>query len=214
MIVARPPYVPALPAPAPFETPALYSPYPGQEFPSGEMKAIESSNDQGTQALQRYPTAAMYTDPYGYHSFGIPSHASYYQEMLQSHAKMEHDRYLEARETIVARAEAAQEELLKREAVLAEKEATHKQHLEDREVLLRKAQKEWRPQVSAYASNQYPFNRSRFQQSRSPFAYEQTLLQKHRLDRSIKAYGDELSQLEMQRNRFEEELHTMVESRS
>lgn len=72
--------------------------------------------------------------------------------MLQSHAKMEHDRYLEAREAIVTRvcsflhcmhvsqilsrkAEAAQEELLKREAVLAAKEAAHKQHLEEREVL-------------------------------------------------------------------------------
>jgi len=156
----------------------------------------------------------MYADPYGYHSYGIPSHASYYQEMLQSHAKMEHDRYLEAREAIVTRAEAAQEELLKREAVLAAKEAAHKQHLEEREALLRKSQKEWRPKVSSYAANQYPFNRSRFQQSRSPFVYEQTLLQKHRLDRSIEAYVDELDQLEVQRSCFEKELQTMVESRS
>merc|ERR1711865_417888 len=145
---------------------------PVQVDDNGNQQAI-TSHGAYDPALAPYPSAAMHADPYGYHSYGVPSHV-----------KMEHDRYLEAREMIVARAESAQEELLKREAVLADKESAHKQHLEDREALLKKAQNEWRPEVSAYSSKQYPFHRSRFQESRSPFAMEQTVLQKHRLDRS------------------------------
>merc|ERR1712216_497624 len=119
MISGRQGFVPALPPPAPFGMPALPNPEDGKEPTS-------AANDS---ALSRYPEAAMYADPYGYHSYGIPSHASYYQEMLQSHAKMEHDRYLEAREKIVKQAEEAQEELLQREAALSEKETTHQQYL-------------------------------------------------------------------------------------
>merc|ERR1711934_1156391 len=106
-------------------------------------------------------------------------------------------------------------ELLKREEALAEKERAHKNFIEEREGLLRKSQIEWRPQVSAYARGDYPFVRSRFQQSRakdSKSPLEETLLQKHRLDRSIKAYVNELGQLEKQRNMFDEELNTLFDS--
>jgi len=161
-----------------------------------------------------YPPAAMYADPYGYHSHGIPSHASYYQEMLQSHAKMEHDRYLEAREKIVKQAEEAQEELLQREKKLAEKEATHQQYLVEREALLQKSSQAWRRTVVPYNANEYPFRRTRFNQSRSPFAYEQSLLQKHRLDKHIEKYTDELKVLEGHRSKYENELQLLEGSRN
>lgn len=157
--------------------------------------------------------ACAYFAPHSSHGHGIPSYGAYYQEMLASHAKMEHDKYLEAREKVVTQSEQAQEELLAREAALAEKEAAYQQHLVEREAMLRKSQQEWRRTVTPYAAQEYPFRRTRFQQSRSPFQFEQTLLQKHRLESHIKAYEDELDQLETQRSRFDSELKTMVDSR-
>jgi len=251
MIQKRPPYVPALPAPAP--TPLVHPHHPhayahggyphlyhgvhpqlpgakvertvkeeGEEG-DGEEAAVAPFHPfhpaHGGQYAQGgqgglYPAGAMYADPYGYHGHGIPSHASYYQEMLQSHAKMEHDRYLESREKIVKQAEEAQEELLKREAALSEKEAQHQQYLVEREALMNKSKNEWRQTVVPYSANQYPFRRTRFAQSRSPFAYEQSLLQKHRLDQHIDKYKDELSQLEQSRSKYDSELSMLEKSRS
>lgn len=160
------------------------------------------------------PPAALYADPYGYHAAGIPSHAGYYQEMLQSHAKMEHDRYLGAREKIISEAEKAQTKLLEREGELATKEKAHKDFLEEREKMLRKTQNEARRTAQPYDPGAYPFARTRFNNSNSPFAYEQALLQKTRHDSLKKSYEDELSRIDLARSKFDEELGLMESNRT
>jgi len=205
-------FVPALPQPLAYQEPGGYpggfpGAYPALMNPRGYGLSVDGQPTD--MNVVPYLSGGMYADPYGYHNYGVPSQTLHYQEMLQSHAKMEHDRYLEAREKVIAEAETAQTELLKREEELAKKEAAYNQYLQEREQFLQKAKHEQSKPVSAFATGEYPFSRTRFQESKSPFRYEQTLLQKSRMDDHIKKYTEELALLEAQRSKFDEELSTM-----
>merc|ERR1711924_63610 len=105
MIQKRPPHIPALPEPMPgFPSMALHGPHPAAVAAAAaatNKDGTKDGQDSGAPApLLPYAAGGMYAD-LGYHGYGIPSHAAYYQEMLASHAKMEHDKYIQAREKVI-----------------------------------------------------------------------------------------------------------------
>eukprot|EP00656_Telonema_subtile_P053654 TRINITY_DN7826_c0_g1_i4.p1 TRINITY_DN7826_c0_g1~~TRINITY_DN7826_c0_g1_i4.p1 ORF type:complete len:388 (+),score=124.24 TRINITY_DN7826_c0_g1_i4:171-1334(+) len=154
---------------------------------------------------------------YSWARFGYPgwwhgcawntSYAKYYQDQLASHSEYEHKKYLEKREEMIAKAEQKQQELLQKEADLTAAEEQHEQFLIERRKLLQESENAHRRDTMNRYPSEYMYGLAhQVPRAGAPVGeLEDTLLNKHRLERYKQSYLEDVLMLEEYHTKYSKE---------